>query len=56
MLSDNKQAIVYAHLMDAIEAWGMLLDDLYDDLLPEEKLVVEKMGVHMGKATGILEP
>ena len=44
MLSDNNQAAAYAHLIEAIEDWGGLLNTIYDAILDEEKPLLKSMG------------
>lgn len=56
MLSDNETAHAYAHLMEAVEDWGKLLNVLYDAILPEEKPLLKSMAGHLDKALEILEP
>ena len=56
MLSDNETAHAYAHLLEAVEDWGMLLEGVYDAILPEEKPKLKSMAGHLDKALRILEP
>jgi len=59
MLSDNDTAHAYAHLMEAVEDWGKLLNGLYDSFLPEERPLLRSMGsmrTHLNKALKMLEP
>ena len=56
MLEDNDQAIAYAHLMEAVEDWGKLLNVLFDAILPEEKPLLKSMAGHLDKTLEILEP
>lgn len=55
MLSNNKQAVAYAHVQEAIDNWDGLLNVIWDFMLPEETPIVEAIGEHMAKAKEILD-
>ena len=55
MLSDNEQEVAYAHLLDAIEDWGGILNGVYDAILPEEKPMLISMSKHLDEVLEILD-
>jgi len=55
MLSNNKQAVAYAHVQEAIDNWDGLLNVIWDFMLPEDTACVKAIGEHMAKAKEILD-
>lgn len=55
MLSNDKQAVAYAHVQEAIDNWDSLLNVLYDTFLPEDMSYVKAIGLHMERAKGVLD-
>jgi hypothetical protein len=56
MLSDNKQAEVYAFVMQAINDVEMLLNAVETALLEEDWEIVKSLGQNLAKAKEVLEP
>ena len=55
MLDDDKQAVAYAHVQEAIDNWESVLNVLYDTLLTEDIPNVKALGSHLVKAKEVLD-
>ena len=55
MLDDDKQAVAYAHVQEAIDNWESVLNVLYDTLLTEDIPSVKALGSHLVKAKEVLD-
>ena len=55
MLDDDKQAVAYAHVQEAIDNWVSLLNVLYDTLLTEDMPSVKALGSQLERAKKVLE-
>jgi hypothetical protein len=56
MLSDNEQAIAYAHLLDGIETLGQMLNVVESGFLKEDWALLKKMGQQFQGCKETLEP
>ena len=55
MLDDDKQAVAYAHVQEALDNWDSLLNVLYDTFLTEDMPSVKAIGLHMKRAKEALD-
>jgi hypothetical protein len=56
MLSDNEQAIAYAHLLDGIETLNQMLTAVEGGFLEEDWALCKKMGLQFQGCKDTLEP